>query len=353
MVGPIQYREMSNRTPSMGEPGDILMSHDTKVGLGLGILLVGFASALYFREQPLERTPLPDLESTVELEDRLSESVAEHRHQVSPLDQFEQKYRSDLDLPDVELVEEFPSPVVNSEEVASSDQEPAVVLNEPRRLPRHDPEFEFLNEPQVEPVVDEIDEQKPVVTKSDNPASQDEWTKAPVKKLDDPAQKSPDPRLPARPVVQSDSPPHELPPAVEMFSQDLLEAENAPYEDIPIELQPIIVDVIPNEKSPQSETPPVVSRPLELPAEEPVPESKPIQTAEPVRDPRIIVPKRVRLNEPVARRPEDSLFSSPSVPKTENVSPKQQQPKSNSARPARIPNELPTLEGLEPLDPSR
>ena len=327
------------------------MSHDTKVGLGLGILLVGIASAFYFREQPFDQAPLPELESTAEIEKRLSESVAERRDQVSPLDRFEEQYHPDLELPNIQLDAELPDVVKNKHDSELVKTNPTVVLNEPRPIPKFDPEFEFLNEPQPVSPVSEQPVEEQVVTEAEPEKVDGGWVKSPLKKIVDPLQDTPNRTLATKPVTQLDSTPRELPPAAEMFSEDVAKLEASREADIPVELEPIHVDPAPANLS-ESSPDPIVARPVDVPNVENSNTNvdKPI---EPVRDPRVIVPKRVRLNEPVARRSEESLFSSPRTPKNQRIQHRDAGDESKPLNPARIPQELPSLDGLEPLDPSR
>ncbi|MBD3676482.1 MAG: hypothetical protein HUJ26_23470 [Planctomycetaceae bacterium] len=334
------------------------MKHDTKVGLGLGILLVGITCAFYFRDQPLDRSPLPELESTVELEERLSQSVAERRHHPSSLDEFEQNYREDLQLDDVELEKELPqidsapqpssAVAKNSIEVDDQGREetPIVILKEPKPIPGFDPDFDFLNEPSE--AFATLPKDDPIVTQA-RPERTSESTASATKKSNS-TKDSPAHGLETQPVVQSTKPPSELPAEVEMFSEDLAVRDETDENEIPVKLDPITIDPTPLKAS-SDQASELVSRPEPQSQNEDRSLSRPAPDNEPVRDPRVIVPKRVRLNEPVARHTSDSLITNPATPKADRVAPKRSTNQPEPISPARIPEELPSLDGLEPLDP--
>lgn len=307
------------------------MNHDTKVGLGLGILLVGIVSAFYFREQPTLLDPLPEIQSVEALDREISESLAVVDKSVTPLEKFESQYKSDFKLDEIETEQDLPAvshqPVKIEVDLTEEQTKTEVGKVEEGPVPTFDPEFEFLNEPTAD---------ESVASSPESPAKQS---------YSDSASKSESSqKLPATAVVQSENnPPKELPAQVEMFSEDL---DSAPLNDdeIPLQLAPITV---------QSPAQPERKPDARVIHSEP---DKITPQPAPVRDPRIIVPKRVRLNEPIARRTIEEMRSPGTTGKNEKVrseslfpsAEKDSEPFSDSANQG-----LPTLEGLEPLDPSR
>lgn len=107
------------------------MHHDKKVGLGLGILLVGIVGAFFFREEPSAREPLPEFQLADSLDREISESLVNRPNPNAELEVYEQQYRPSVDLQGIETTGQEQ---VDSELSATSKK----VFDE---------EFDFLNEP--------------------------------------------------------------------------------------------------------------------------------------------------------------------------------------------------------------
>jgi hypothetical protein len=302
------------------------MNHDTKVGLGLGILLVGIVSAFYFREQPTFQDPLPEIQSVEALDREISDSLSVVDQQSTALQKFEHQFKPELRLGQIDLshdlpaVADHPQQVAPESETLSSETEIASV--DENLVPTFDPEFEFLNEPEVGGSTVSTPDTTEDVASSDPLSDKNRSVK-----------------IPAQAVVQSEgNPPKELPLAAEMFSEDL-QSSQVIEEQIPLQLDPITIDS-PVEVKPELDENDGVNK---------APSAATPQRIEPVRDPRIIVPKRVRLNEPIARRTLEEFRGTQDKRSPDKTMPSL--PKSR--RPATLNEGLPSLEGLEPIDPAR
>lgn len=305
------------------------MNHDTKVGLGLGILLVGIVSAFYFREQPTSQDPLPEIQSVEALDREISKSLSVVNQQLTALQKFEHQFKPGLDLDEIDLDQEMP--VVTDHLVkVGPDLEPVrieteIVSIDEESVPTFDPEFEFLNEPEVS--------DSPVST----PGSSEELATA-----GPPLDQNHSAKIPVTVVVESEgNPPKELPLSVEMFSEDL-QSPDVGVKEIPLQLHPITIDSLAVMKPEIQGNADVKKAQADV-----IPER-----IEPVRDPRIIVPKRVRLNEPIARRTLEEFREPQNNPISEQTTPSRPESRSKPL-PDTSNNGLPSLEGLEPIEPTR
>jgi nucleoid-associated protein YgaU len=344
------------------------MHHDKKVGLGLGILLVGIVGAFFFREEPRPRAPLPELQSAESLDHDISESLVDKPKPYTGLEEFEQRYK----------------PFVNLEGIETAGMDETDSGVPPTAGKVFDEEFDFLNDPAAtsgkpdEPTLAENQGEGNPTTSEDSPTAQDA-------------------------IVSRTSTPRELPSAKAMFTEDLSSSEQAsarPFQEddrsvvgendrnsagssaadetatrtyivqkgdtlsgiasrllerpidyrkifelnrdrlsSPDDLQPGMRLKIPAPEQRPEPTGVSLTAPREaVGSEAPQQNLKSGESPSPKRDRRVIVPRRVRLNEPIANNPSGNHVNRPRVrfkldePETE------------------CNDDLPTLEGLEPLD---
>lgn len=105
------------------------MHHDAKVGLGLGILLIGIVSAFFFRNEPSPvLDDFPPLLTADELDREIIDSRTASPKPYTDLDRFEEKYNSGVKLEGIE----------------PRDSTASTIPPSARGL--FDQEFDFLNE---------------------------------------------------------------------------------------------------------------------------------------------------------------------------------------------------------------
>lgn len=360
------------------------MHHDKKVGLGLGILLVGFVGAFFFREEPRTPAPLPELQSAEMLDREISESLVDKPKPYTDLDEYEQQYK----------------PVVNLEGIETSGVGETAADVPPTGKKVFDAEFDFLNEPA-----------EPIAVQPEVAADSGEAGLAGERRLQKlPAELKPQPKQDV--TVSQTTPGGKDPAAGEMFAADLTSPQESPVQPFAEDQQPF-ADVTIHDSAQSSNTavtepgaqpgyyivqkgdtlsgiasrllgrqglyrkifelnrdqlaspddlrpgmrlriptPEQLREPTEisltresqeLPSRESAGQNAPTDQPQPApkRDRRVIVPRRVRLNEPIARNPDRKPLDQPSVKfkldRTETES----------------KDDLPTLEGLEPLDVPR
>lgn len=341
------------------------MHHDKKVGLGLGILLVGIVGAFFFREEPRARDPLPELQSAETLDREITEALVDKPKPYSDLEQYEQRHKPFVNLQGIET--------------AGTDETEAGVPSTAGKV--FDEEFDFLNDPA-----------RTTAGKPEEPTlASNQGEEYPTA--------GDDSESPQDVIVSRTSAPRELPSSQAMFTEDLSSSEES-------SAQPFLEDDRPSDRdsaepSAANDTAsriyvvqagdtlsgiasrllgrqadfrkifelnrdqlssPDDLRPgmrLRIPAPEQRPEPTGVSLTElrepagseapqqslkrdqspaPKRDRRVIVPRRVRLNEPIANNPGSDPANQP------RVRFKFDEPETESN------DDLPTLEGLEPLD---
>lgn len=359
------------------------MHHDKKVGLGLGILLVGIIGAFFFREEPRVRDPLPELQSAESLDREITESLVDTAKPFSPLEQYERQYRPAIDIQGIEIAEPEPKP-------AEPEKIDSEIASTAKKV--FDEEFDFLNDPtEPTPVQPEV----AIRSDAEEPTQQPEM-KTPVKPQDvavsrttpdqdltsgtgmfpsDSTSETAKPRepfvedlpvvtleipdnssKPAKPETPRASPEHSL---YTVRQGDTLSGislqlfgRQADYRTIfemnrdqlasPDDLRPGMKLKIPVTKGLNRSTEISLAEPKDPPQAhftESNAEGKQPQEQPPKRDRRVIVPRRVRLNEPIADNPNKHLGSAPRALFT--LTPDESETDDSL---------LPTLEGLEPLE---
>lgn len=115
------------------------MHHDKKVGLGLGILLLGIVGAFFFRnEPPKPDREFPELLTADELDREITQSGVQRPRPYTELDEFESHYQSGVQsgvkLGGIETPEKSQTSSISTPPVGPFDEE-----------------FNFLNDPVTTP----------------------------------------------------------------------------------------------------------------------------------------------------------------------------------------------------------
>lgn len=342
------------------------MHHDKKVGLGLGILLVGIVGAFFFREEPRPLEPLPELRSAELLDREITDSLVGNPKPDTDLEKYERQYKPYVNLQGIET--------------AGIDETRAGVPPSDGNV--FDEEFDFLNEP-GEPASQESTlagnqaEQSPLTEAQSGPA-QDVIVSRTLTPREHPAAKgmfpedrsSPQDASP-QPFLEDDRPlaeeldraseqPTETDAAESSFYTvqkgdtlsgiaSRLTGRRGDYREIfelnrdqlssPDDLRPGMRLKIPVQGQSDRTTEVLLTAPQESPSPDSSLQTLERATPKPSKqDRRVIVPRRVRLNEPIANNPAGLRREEPRVRFT--LEPSREETNGN----------LPTLEGLEPLD---
>lgn len=347
------------------------MHHDKKVGLGLGILLLGIVGAFFFRnEPPKPKREFPELLTADELDREITQSGVQRPRPYTELDEFESQYQSGVKLGGIEAPEKSQASSISTPAVGPFDEE-----------------FNFLNDPVTTPP--EPIKPAPETAVRDVAASNDELSVEHEMFLED----SPEPK-PAQPAQPPKQQIYEVKPgdtlseiaARFLGSQakyHLIYEANSDQLKSPNDLKPGMKLVIPSpdqaaDESERSVTStripkripldsPRQSRPIEpLPEISPGPvrlektitgapprERSPLKFERAQRNP--LIPRRTNLRRsdpaPPSERqaqptikPAEQPISRQSTPDENSPSEKQQVPDRTKK-----PGSLPSLDGLEPL----